>query len=191
MADNKNDNYPQLPSAPNGGQQQFQLDPSLYHRPPPPTYEESQRWNPQPMYAPQQGGGNFYPSMSGNPPPYAGIQQPSLQYAQQQQHHQHQHALSGFAPNHPQYAFNYTPQQQQQQMPAGAQMSPQQQISNRMASVNINQYPTVTFDGGARFTGQGAISIPPPPPGCAPTPEQLAALQGQPVILKKKKNSFF
>ncbi|XP_055912864.1 DAZ-associated protein 2 [Eupeodes corollae] len=179
MAENKNDNYPQLPTAPNG-QQQFQLEPSPYHRPPPPTYEESQRWNPQPMYAQQ--GGNFYPSMSGNPPPYAGIQQP-MQYGQQQQH-----GVSCFAPNQPQYAFNYNTQQQ---MPTGAQMSPQQQISNRMASVNINQYPTVTFDAGARFTGQGQISIPPPPPGCAPTPEQLAALQGQPVILKKKKNSFF
>lgn len=183
MAENKNEHYSHMPSAPNMGQQ-FGVDPNLYHRPPPPTYEESQRWNPQqqPMFPIQQGG-HFYTPMNGNPPPYTGVQHP-MHYAQQQQQHQ----LAGFAANQPQFGYNYTPQPHQQ-MPAGAQMMPQQQISNGMASMNINQYPTVTFDAGARFTGQ--VNIPPPPPGCAPTPEQMAALQGQPVILKKKKNSFF
>ena len=42
-----------------------------------------------------------------------------------------------------------------------------------------------------RTTATGAISIPPPPPGCAPTPGQLAAMSGQPVMIKKQKKSFF
>ncbi|KNC31200.1 hypothetical protein FF38_14295 [Lucilia cuprina] len=42
-----------------------------------------------------------------------------------------------------------------------------------------------------RTTATGAISIPPPPPGCAPTPGQLAAMSGQPVMIKKEKKSFF
>lgn len=42
-----------------------------------------------------------------------------------------------------------------------------------------------------RTTASGAISIPPPPPGCAPTPAQLAAMSGQPVMIKKQKKSFF
>uniref|UniRef100_A0A1I8MKJ4 DAZ-associated protein 2 n=1 Tax=Musca domestica TaxID=7370 RepID=A0A1I8MKJ4_MUSDO len=42
-----------------------------------------------------------------------------------------------------------------------------------------------------RTTANGAITVPPPPPGCAPTPAQLAAMSAQPVMIKKKKNSFF
>ncbi|EDV33282.2 uncharacterized protein Dana_GF21531 [Drosophila ananassae] len=35
------------------------------------------------------------------------------------------------------------------------------------------------------------INIPPPPPGCLPTPAQWAAMQGQQVAVKQKKRSFF
>lgn len=42
-----------------------------------------------------------------------------------------------------------------------------------------------------RKTATGAISVPPPPPGCAPTSAQLKAMCGQPVIVKKQKKSFF
>ncbi|XP_073827467.1 uncharacterized protein [Musca autumnalis] len=42
-----------------------------------------------------------------------------------------------------------------------------------------------------RTTANGAVTVPPPPPGIAPTPAQLAAMSGQPVMIKKKKNSFF
>lgn len=39
------------------------------------------------------------------------------------------------------------------------------------------------YDDGARFNGKGAgsMTVPPPPPGYAPTPAQIAAMQGQPV----------
>ncbi|XP_037959589.1 DAZ-associated protein 2 isoform X2 [Teleopsis dalmanni] len=51
----------------------------------------------------------------------------------------------------------------------------------------------ITLAKGAevRHTVTGAISIPPPPPGYAATPAQLAAMNGQPVVVKKKKNTFF
>ncbi|EDW25331.1 GL26489 [Drosophila persimilis] len=42
-----------------------------------------------------------------------------------------------------------------------------------------------------RTTPSGSVVIPPPPPGCLPTPAQWAAMQGQPVVLKQKKRSFF
>ncbi|KAH8287917.1 hypothetical protein KR018_011498 [Drosophila ironensis] len=37
----------------------------------------------------------------------------------------------------------------------------------------------------------GSVVVPPPPPGCLPTPAQWAAMQGQQVVLKQKKRSFF
>ncbi|KAL9928199.1 uncharacterized protein ACN427_004652 [Glossina fuscipes fuscipes] len=42
-----------------------------------------------------------------------------------------------------------------------------------------------------RTAPNGAISIPPPPPGCTPSAAQLAAMKGQPVLVKKQKGSFF
>ncbi|XP_032592611.1 DAZ-associated protein 2 [Drosophila grimshawi] len=42
-----------------------------------------------------------------------------------------------------------------------------------------------------RTTSTGAVVIPPPPPGCLPTAAQLAAMQGQPVVVQQKKRSFF
>ncbi|XP_022221991.1 DAZ-associated protein 2 [Drosophila obscura] len=42
-----------------------------------------------------------------------------------------------------------------------------------------------------RTTPSGSVVIPPPPPGCLPTPAQWAAMQGQAVVLKQKKRSFF
>ncbi|XP_020806029.1 DAZ-associated protein 2 [Drosophila serrata] len=42
-----------------------------------------------------------------------------------------------------------------------------------------------------RTNAAGSVVIPPPPPGCLPTPAQWAAMQGQPVVLKQKKRSFF
>lgn len=48
------------------------------------------------------------------------------------------------------------------------------------------------FEAGARFgPGGGQPVIPPPPPGYAPNHVQIAALQGQSVVMDKKKNNFF
>lgn len=46
------------------------------------------------------------------------------------------------------------------------------------------------FDAGARFT-HSKPSIPPPPPGVPPNAAQLAAMQGNPVVLGQKKNNFW
>lgn len=52
--------------------------------------------------------------------------------------------------------------------------------------------PNGNFEAGARFgPGGGQPVIPPPPPGYAPNPVQIAAMQGQPVVMDKKKNNFF
>lgn len=52
--------------------------------------------------------------------------------------------------------------------------------------------PCGTFESGARFgAGGGQPIIPPPPPGYAPNAVQIAAMQGQPVVMDKKKNNFF
>jgi hypothetical protein len=40
----------------------------------------------------------------------------------------------------------------------------------------------VVFDQGATAGPNGQISIPPPPPGVAPTTGQVAASQGQSVV---------
>lgn len=46
------------------------------------------------------------------------------------------------------------------------------------------------YDAGARFDGLSAQVIPPPPPGYAPNPSQMAALQGQNVILTQRKADY-
>lgn len=52
---------------------------------------------------------------------------------------------------------------------------------------------TAQFDESARFKGKGggSLSIPPPAPGYAATPAQIAAMQGRQVMTEKKKNDFF
>ena len=52
---------------------------------------------------------------------------------------------------------------------------------------------TGVYDAGARFGGKagGSQTVPPPPPGIAPNQAQIAAMQGQPVVMAKKKNGFF
>ncbi|XP_050095948.1 DAZ-associated protein 2 [Anopheles aquasalis] len=54
-------------------------------------------------------------------------------------------------------------------------------------------YPvqTAMFDSGARFGKSGGTpTIPPPPPGMGPNAAQLASMQGQQVVVAKKKNNF-
>ncbi|XP_065882843.1 DAZ-associated protein 2-like isoform X1 [Dysidea avara] len=55
------------------------------------------------------------------------------------------------------------------------------------------QKPSVTVQGqyaaGARFDPNKPATIPPPPPGVAPTPAQIAAAQGKPVVMTQQKAS--
>lgn len=73
----------------------------------------------------------------------------------------------------------------------------QQQIYYNTASAVPQQmapaHNVLQFDKRAKIitTASGAISVPPPPPGCAPTPGQMAAMTGQPVMVKKDKKRFF
>ncbi|XP_064396770.1 DAZ-associated protein 2-like [Halichondria panicea] len=43
------------------------------------------------------------------------------------------------------------------------------------------------YEQGARFDPSKQASIPPPPPGVAPTAAQVAAAQGQPVVMTQQK----
>ena len=43
------------------------------------------------------------------------------------------------------------------------------------------------FDQGARFDGVAQARIPPPPPGVQPTAAQMAASQGQSVVMTQEK----
>merc|ERR1711970_567643 len=46
------------------------------------------------------------------------------------------------------------------------------------------------FDAGARFHKNAPASIPPPPPGVMPNAAQVAAMQGQSVVMGKKEEGF-
>ncbi|XP_053958760.1 uncharacterized protein LOC128863564 [Anastrepha ludens] len=136
------------------------------HRPPPPSYEESQR-----MY------GSAANRVAPNSLPNSYMQP---------------------------YNYNATPQQAQTSMYAQNYAPPppqyyQHHYVTATAPITFNNVQTrneshiLSLAPGAkvRTTPTGAVSIPPPPPGCAPTAAQYAAMQGQPVVLKKTKRSFF
>lgn len=60
--------------------------------------------------------------------------------------------------------------------------------------VNPNDPNTVYYEGfdpGARFTAANPPTIPPPPPGVAPNPAQLAQMQGQNVVVTQRQAGFF
>lgn len=165
-------NYPQVPSAP----MEFSNYGFPGNRGPPPSYEESQKniypQHPPPAY-PQGSQFGGYPSAPSYAPGPSAGGAPYMPYYNQAQ---------GFPVNN---AHMHNFQQTTQQRQFGV-------VYSNMQPQNSGQ-PSVEFDSGARFKGKGAgsISVPPPPPGYLPTPAQLAAMQGQPVMLKKKKNSFF
>uniref|UniRef100_A0A646QIY7 DAZ-associated protein 2 n=1 Tax=Hemiscolopendra marginata TaxID=943146 RepID=A0A646QIY7_9MYRI len=48
-----------------------------------------------------------------------------------------------------------------------------------------------SFDAGARFDGIARPSIPPVPPGVAPTAAQLAMMQGSSVVIPQQKSNAF
>ncbi|KAH8409913.1 hypothetical protein KR009_000852 [Drosophila setifemur] len=81
-----------------------------------------------------------------------------------------------------------------QQMPMnGVQNGTGYGLSGPSTSAGIAAAQVLQIDSRAevRRTPAGSVVIPPPPPGCLPTPAQWAAMQGQPVVLKQRKRSFF
>lgn len=47
------------------------------------------------------------------------------------------------------------------------------------------------FDAGARFDSNAKPAIPPPPPGCALHPAQMAAYQGNNVVVTQRQGDFW
>ncbi|XP_036328391.1 DAZ-associated protein 2 [Rhagoletis pomonella] len=136
------------------------------HRPPPPSYEESQR-----MYvaaanrvAPNHMPNSYMPTYNYNAQQHQ-MQTPnySAHYAAPPPQYYQHHYVTATAPA----TFNTT------------QAVKEPHVLSLAAGAKI------------RTTATGAVSIPPPPPGYAPTAAQYAAMQGQPVVLKKTKRSFF
>ncbi|XP_075153709.1 uncharacterized protein LOC142227189 [Haematobia irritans] len=152
-----------------------------FHRgAPPPSYEESLKMSANTRH--------------NNQPPHYQQPQPthqSYQYPAMPTHHQQ--PLTYGPPPVPVYSGGYVNpypvHMQQHQMyysNTGASSSsrkPQNPIANNV----------LEFDKRAEIktNAQGAILVPPPPPGCVPTPAQLAAMSGQQVVVKHKKKSFF
>lgn len=135
--------------------------PGMVHQQP--FYTNSWSVNPSaPQAAPMQ----FAPHLPPPPPYAAATQQAAVAAIQAQSIH----------PTMYQYPIA-TPQQAQ----------PPQVYQTQMYQVQQG----AMYDAGARFgkTG-GAATIPPPPPGIAPNPAQIAAMQGQQVVMTKKKNNF-
>ncbi|XP_011198985.2 uncharacterized protein LOC105223076 [Bactrocera dorsalis] len=129
------------------------------NRPPPPSYEESQRMY---AFASNHGAPNQFPTpfmQTSNYNATSNYMQSYTSSAPPPQYYQH-HYVTATAPP----TFN-----------------------------NVKEPHVLSLAPGAkiRTTATGAVSIPPPPPGCAPTAAQYAAMQGQPVLLKKTKRSFF
>ena len=77
---------------------------------------------------------------------------------------------------------------------SGSSQPQVQQYSAQYMAQNYGAFPPLApvgpvhgqFDAGARFSARSPPSIPPPPPGVAPTPAQLAAMQGQQVVMGQK-----
>ncbi|SPP81945.1 DAZ-associated protein 2 [Drosophila guanche] len=134
---------------------------SVAMRAPPPTYEESQR----------NSGGGFghqasYTAAPGQNQYYGMIshnQQGPGPFSAQQSHGMPVHHGTGYGLAGPSTS-------------AGAAAAHVLQLDSRAE---------------VRTTPSGSVVIPPPPPGCLPTPAQWAAMQGQAVVLKQKKRSFF
>ncbi|KAI6645655.1 hypothetical protein LOD99_12918 [Oopsacas minuta] len=51
--------------------------------------------------------------------------------------------------------------------------------------------PVGQFEAGARFKPGESVSVPPPPPGVAPTMVQMQAAQGVPVQVQQKSSNLF
>ncbi|XP_055378465.1 DAZ-associated protein 2 [Condylostylus longicornis] len=158
--------YPFAPSAPPPSTSHKETPSYIPDRPPPPSYEESQKQ---------------YSNAQHSNVPSAPFGSPA-----------HMPTSSGTSIGYPQMnqGYGHIPVAQSQYpsiIPRPVHQNIQQQQSANK-SIHVVQYAA-----GTRFSGKGggSVSVPPPPPGIAPTPAQLAALQGQPVILQKKKKIIF
>ncbi|KXJ82636.1 DAZ-associated protein 2 isoform X1 [Aedes albopictus] len=125
-----------------------------------PFYPNSWSVNPS---APQAAPMQFAPHHLPPPPPYAAATQQAI-------------PAQAVHPTMYQYPIATAPQPQPPQV---YHQTPMYQVQGAM------------FDAGARFgKSAGSASIPPPPPGIAPNAAQIAAMQGQQVVMTKKKNNF-
>lgn len=123
------------------------------------------------------------PAPSFQQTPYYQQPQPPYQFPPHQQH-----MAYGPAPTYgptPTSSYGYV-------NPYPIHMQQQQTYYNASSQVAQSQN-VLHFDKRAqiRTTKGGAISVPPPPPGIAPSPAQLAAMSGQQVLIKQKKPTFF
>ncbi|XP_062542829.1 DAZ-associated protein 2 [Armigeres subalbatus] len=137
--------------------------PGIVHQQP--FYTNSWSVNPSAQQAAQMH--QFAPHHLPPPPPYAAATQQAAVAA-----------ISAQPVHHPtmyQYPIATAPQPQ----PPQVYQPPMYQVQGAM------------YDAGARFgKGAGSATIPPPPPGIAPNAAQIAAMQGQQVVMTKKKNNF-
>ncbi|XP_067624556.1 DAZ-associated protein 2 isoform X2 [Eurosta solidaginis] len=143
---------------------------SYVHRPPPPSYEESQRMYGSTAINNRAATANhlhnsYMPTHSYSTPPQS-QQMPMRNYT----------------------IPSYTPPPQYYQQHYVTATAPATFNNTRLTK----ETHVLSLAPGAKIrTPTGAVSIPPPPPGYAPTAAQYAAMQGQPVVLKKTKRSFF
>ncbi|XP_061399387.1 DAZ-associated protein 2 [Musca vetustissima] len=161
--------YPTAPPETVMGNDNFQRGP------PPPSYDEALRMSTAPAstYQPAQ---YYQPQQQ----PYQFPSQQAMTYAPP--------TASGPSSSYG-YVNPYPAHMQQHQNYYNATPPPTTNVVGRMSpSHNVLEFHK---RAEIRTTATGAITVPPPPPGCAPTPAQLAAMSGQPVMIKKKKNSFF
>ncbi|EDW77622.1 uncharacterized protein Dwil_GK24599 [Drosophila willistoni] len=136
-------------------------------RAPPPTYEESQR-----------NGGAFNHQQAPAPHPAATANNPNQYYGMIYHNPQ--------VPVHVQMQGGYN-------SPTVMHHGVGYGLAGPSTSAGAAASRVLQLDPRAeiRTTSTGAVSVPPPPPGCLPTPAQLAAMQGQPVTVKQNKRSFF
>jgi len=81
-------------------------------------------------------------------------------------------------------------------VPYGSMTAPQNQVTGPpMYTSPYSQPPMVVvqggFDAGARFDSTARPTIPPPPPGCALHPAQMAAYQGNNVVVTQRQGDFW
>ncbi|KAG1681273.1 hypothetical protein GQR58_011929 [Nymphon striatum] len=150
-------------SVPNGYQfaPKYPSQPAIYPGAYPPAYQAVP-------------GGISYTNASipqGPPPPY--MPSPQAHYAYPYQPTQVSQAYA-----------QYYQQAHYSQLAAAAAAAAQMQAVGQNATVVVPE----AYNAGARFDGIARPVIPPPPPGVAPNAAQIAAMQGNQVVLGQRQN---